>query len=220
AAGTFASSQQIITPIFDAEGKEIIFWAISRGHHADVGGIFPGFMSPNSEFLCEEGAVFDSFMLLRDGIFAKELKRLLCDEPKEILGNSSPCCFQDKVTYIKAQVEANHNRVFVAAPFRRIPTHRLSQAYMGAIEDSAELAVHNLIRKLAVMFEGRELSAIDCMDNRTAIKLKVTINPEDRSAIFGFIGTGSEFYGNWNAPVAICKSTAIYALRITDPESL
>lgn len=26
----------VITPVFDSDGKEIIFWAASRGHHADV----------------------------------------------------------------------------------------------------------------------------------------------------------------------------------------
>lgn len=27
----------VITPVFDSEGKDIIFWTASRGHHADVG---------------------------------------------------------------------------------------------------------------------------------------------------------------------------------------
>lgn len=34
--GTHLPDLTIVTPVFDAEGKELIFWAASRGHHADV----------------------------------------------------------------------------------------------------------------------------------------------------------------------------------------
>jgi 5-oxoprolinase (ATP-hydrolysing) len=69
-------------------------------------------MPPNSKFLWEEGAVFDSFMLVRDGTFAEEeLKRLLCDEPAKHPGSSGTRCFQDNVTDIKAQVAANHTGI-------------------------------------------------------------------------------------------------------------
>lgn len=30
----------VITPVFDSDGKEIIFWTASRGHHADVRAYF------------------------------------------------------------------------------------------------------------------------------------------------------------------------------------
>ena len=34
--GTHLPDLTIVTPVFDSKGKEIIFWAASRGHHADV----------------------------------------------------------------------------------------------------------------------------------------------------------------------------------------
>lgn len=77
-----------------------------------VGGILPGSMPPNSKFLWEEGAVFDSFMLVRDGVFAEdELRRLLCDEPTKMPASSGTRCFQDNVTDLKAQVAANHTGI-------------------------------------------------------------------------------------------------------------
>lgn len=85
--------------------------------------------------------------------------------------------------------------------------------YMGAIQDSAELAIRNLFKKLALRPQGSVLSAVDYMDDGTPIQLKVTINADDGSALFDFTGTGPEVYGNWNAPVAICNSAVIYALR-------
>src|SRR4051794_40462969 len=66
-------------------------------------------MPPSSKRLCEEGAVFDSFLLVRRGQFAEtELKRILCDEPAKHPGSSGSRCFEDNVTDIKAQVAANH----------------------------------------------------------------------------------------------------------------
>lgn len=200
--------------MFDAQGKDIIFWAASRGHHADVGGILPGSMPPNSKFLSEEGAVFDSFLLVRDGVFAeRELQRILCEEPTKQPGCSGTRCFNDNVTDIKAQVAANHTGIRLVRQLIEEYTMDVVQVYMRAIQDSAELAVRNLFKKLAVKFHGSELSAVDYMDDGTPIQLKVTINAEDGSALFDFTGTGPEAYGNWNAPVAICNSAVIYALR-------
>ncbi|KAL1863104.1 hypothetical protein Daus18300_008096 [Diaporthe australafricana] len=204
----------VVTPVFDAQGKEIIFWAASRGHHADVGGILPGSMPPNSKFLWEEGAVFDSLMLVRDGVFAEEeLRRLLCEEPAKMPGTSGTRCFQDNVTDLKAQVAANHTGIRLVRQLIEEYTMDVVQMYMGAIQDSAELAIRNLFKKLAAKTHGSELHAIDHMDDGTPIQLRVAISASDGSAVFDFTGTGPEVYGNWNAPRAICNSAVIYALR-------
>lgn len=69
--------------------------------------------------------------------------------------------------------------------------------YMRAIQDSAELAVRNLLKRLANDHNGEEISAVDYMDDGTPIMLKVTIDPSDGSAIFDFTGTGPEVYGTF-----------------------
>ncbi|KAG6353377.1 hypothetical protein INS49_007457 [Diaporthe citri] len=212
--GTHLPDLTIVTPVFDAQGKEIVFWAASRGHHADVGGIRPGSMPPSSKFLWEEGAVFDSFLLVRDGVFAeKELQRLLCEEPAKMPGTSGTRCFQDNVTDLKAQVAANHTGIRLVRQLIEEYTMDVVQMYMGAIQDSAELAIRNLFKKLAVKTQGSGLHAIDHMDDGTPIQLQVTIDADSGSALFDFTGTGPEVYGNWNAPEAICNSAVIYALR-------
>ncbi|KAE8552313.1 hypothetical protein EYB25_006207 [Talaromyces marneffei] len=203
----------VITPVFDSERKEIIFWTASRGHHADVGGILPGSMPPSSKRLWEEGAVFDSFLLVRDGNFAdEELERILCEEPTKYPGSSGSRCFQDNVTDIKAQAAANHCGIRLVRRLIQEYTIDVVQMYMGAIQDSAEFATRNLFKRLLKENGSSTISAIDYMDDGTPIQLQVTIN-EDGSAIFDFTGTGPEVYGNWNAPVAICNSAVIFALR-------
>src|SRR5207253_11250433 len=39
--GTHLPDITVCTPVFDAVGRELLFWVASRGHHADVGGISP-----------------------------------------------------------------------------------------------------------------------------------------------------------------------------------
>src|SRR3954467_14015483 len=44
--GTHIPDLTVCTPVFDKAHKKILFWVASRGHHADIGGIAPGSMSP------------------------------------------------------------------------------------------------------------------------------------------------------------------------------
>ena len=44
--GTHLPDITVCTPVFDDAQANILFWVASRGHHADVGGISPGSMSP------------------------------------------------------------------------------------------------------------------------------------------------------------------------------
>jgi 5-oxoprolinase (ATP-hydrolysing) len=55
--------------------------------------------------------------------------------------------------------------------------------------------------------------AEDRMDDGSLIKLSLTINRVDGSAIFDFTGTDPEMYGNCNAPRSIASSAIIYCLR-------
>lgn len=62
-----------------------------------------------SKLLSEEGAIFNSHLLVRAGHFdEEELRRVLCVEPARFPGSSGSRRFQDNVTDLKAQVAANH----------------------------------------------------------------------------------------------------------------
>ncbi len=67
AGGSHLPDITVITPVFS--NAEIQFFVASRGHHADVGGITPGSMPPNSHSLVEEGAAILSFKLVQGGQF-------------------------------------------------------------------------------------------------------------------------------------------------------
>lgn len=80
------------------------------------------------------------------------------------------------------------------------------QAYMEFIQETAERAVRNMLRSFYIERKledkGGFVSSEDFLDDGTPIRLKVSINPEQGSAIFDFAGTGHEMFGNLNAPPA------------------
>ena len=70
--GTHLPDITVCTPVFDDKRKSILFWVASRGHHADVGGISPGSMSPNATTIEQEGVYMDNFKLVDRGRFREK----------------------------------------------------------------------------------------------------------------------------------------------------
>src|SRR6476661_368217 len=70
--GTHLPDITVCTPVFDDRKKSTLFWVASRGHHADVGGISPGSMSPNATTIEQEGVLFDNFKLVDRGRFREK----------------------------------------------------------------------------------------------------------------------------------------------------
>lgn len=93
----------IITPVFDREKKDIIFFTASRGHHADIGGILPGSMPPTSVNIFEEGAEIVSFKIVADGIFNREeLVDYMVTKPAKYPGSSGCRNIRDVESDLKA----------------------------------------------------------------------------------------------------------------------
>ncbi|MEL6814751.1 MAG: hydantoinase/oxoprolinase family protein, partial [Cyanobacteria bacterium J06598_3] len=65
--GTHLPDITAITPVFMGAQERPLFFVASRGHHADIGGISPGSMPPNSTHLEQEGILFDNFLLVQNG---------------------------------------------------------------------------------------------------------------------------------------------------------
>ena len=55
--GTHLPDITVVTPVFAESGAEILFFVAARGHHADIGGIAPGSMSPKATRIEEEGSI-------------------------------------------------------------------------------------------------------------------------------------------------------------------
>ncbi|KAI1614114.1 Hydantoinase B/oxoprolinase-domain-containing protein [Exophiala viscosa] len=213
--GTHLPDITVITPVFDRpEGSEIVFYVASRGHHADIGGLLPGSMPPKSTELWQEGAAIEADKIVKDGVFDEaRMTELLLHEPSKYEGCSGTRCLDDNLSDLKAQIAANTRGIQLIQNL--IAEYGLTcvQAYMYAIQVTAETAVRNLLREMHARFGGQALEAVDYMDDGTPIKLRIQTDKETGLATFDFEGTGPEVYGNTNAPVAITHSAIIYCLR-------
>lgn len=112
AGGSHLPDVTCITPVFDEEGKKIIFFTASRAHHADIGGISAGSMPPHSHSIYEEGAQIKSFKVVSKGEFdRKGLVYHFCEAPARYPGCSGSRCFRDVESDIRAQIAANQKGV-------------------------------------------------------------------------------------------------------------
>ncbi|EXJ96274.1 5-oxoprolinase (ATP-hydrolysing) [Capronia coronata CBS 617.96] len=213
--GTHLPDITVITPVFDRPGgSEIVFYVASRGHHADIGGLLPGSMPPKSTELWQEGAAIEAEKIVDNGFFNESrMTEILLQEPANYDGCSGTRCLADNLSDLKAQIAANTRGIQLIQNLISEYGLLCVQAYMYAIQSTAETAVRNLLHELYLRFDGQPLAATDYMDDGTPISLKIQIDKDTGSAVFDFEGTGPEVYGNTNAPVAITHSAIIYCLR-------
>ncbi|SOC28391.1 hydantoinase B/oxoprolinase family protein [Thalassospira xiamenensis] len=200
--GTHLPDITLITPVFGDDGKEILFYVASRGHHADVGGITPGSMAPNSRILEEEGVLIDNFKLVDQGKFDEAGLTALLEGAKYPARNP-----YQNIADLRAQIAANEKGV---QELRKMVDHfglDVVHAYMGHVQDNAEESVRRVID---VLKDGEFAYE---MDNGAVVKAKVTIHKETRSATVDFTGTSDQLDNNFNAPSAVTRAAVLYVFR-------
>src|SRR2546422_946305 len=136
--GTHLPDVTVITPVFDS--RQILFYVGSRGHHADIGGITPGSMPPESKLVEEEGVLIDNFLLVEQGRFREKETVALLTSGKYPVRN-----VEQNVADLRAQVAANEKGV---QELRRMVEHfglDVVRAYMRHVQDNAEESVRRVI---------------------------------------------------------------------------
>ncbi|XP_062377113.1 5-oxoprolinase [Sardina pilchardus] len=217
AGGSHLPDLTVITPVFWRGVSGPVFFVASRGHHADIGGITPGSMPPHSKSLQEEGAVFTSFKLVTGGVFQEQAVTEALMAPAQYPECSGTRNLHDNLSDLRAQVAANQRGSNLVGELIGSYGLAVVQAYMGYIQSNAEVAVRDMLKDFARRRRQQtgslEVESVDHMDDGTPIRLRVKINEQEGSAVFDFTGTGTEVWGNCNAPRAITLSALIYCLR-------
>ncbi|MEB3122963.1 MAG: hydantoinase B/oxoprolinase family protein, partial [Snowella sp.] len=207
--GTHLPDITVITPVFNQTGTQILFYVASRGHHADIGGITPGSMPPNSHNITEEGVLIDNFQLIKQGQFQEPKLREL------LINQTYPARNLDQnIADLIAQVNANAKGV---EELQRIVEHYslfTVQAYMNFVQDHAEESVRSAI---AVLKAGEFCYVMDAGEK---IQVKINIDYQHRSAIIDFTGTSAQLKSNLNAPVAVCQAAVLYVFRTLVNENI
>jgi 5-oxoprolinase (ATP-hydrolysing) len=200
--GTHLPDITVIVPVFYGDDEEPSAFVAARGHHADIGGIAPGSMPPDSRSIDDEGVLIDNMLLVDEGHF-REI------EIRALLGSGEwPARNPDRnISDLKAQLAACVRGAEVLARTAREYGPDVAAAYMRHVLANAEESVRRLLGRL-------DDGAFDYeMDNGAHVRVKITIDKNARSARFDFTGTSDQLPDNFNAPFSIVRAASLYVVR-------
>ncbi len=202
AGGTHLPDITVITPVILEGDDRPAFFTAARGHHADIGGITPGSMPPNSRSVEDEGVLIDNFLLAEGGRLREAETRALFGSGPHPARN-----IDQNLADLKAQIAACRRG---AEELQRLVSHYGRAgvaAYMGHVQDNAEEHVRRVIDALdAGSFKAP-------MDNGAVIRVSVRPDKAQRRLTVDFTGTSPQDAGNFNAPISITRSAVLYVFR-------
>jgi len=202
AGGTHLPDITVVSPVFAGGGDAPAFFVASRAHHADIGGITPGSMPPDSRTIEEEGVLFDNFLLVDDGEIREQALR------ERLASGRWPARSPDQnVADLKAQLAANARGIAELEALIARTGLDTVRHYMGHVQDNAEACVREVIGRLGDGHRRYE------MDDGSAIEVAVRVDRESRSAVVDFAGTSPQHAGNFNAPLAVGTAAVLYVFR-------
>ena len=200
--GTHLPDVTLITPVFSPDGAAIWFYVASRGHHADIGGITPGSMPPDSRHIEQEGVLFDDVRAVRGGRFLEEEVLAMLKGARYPARNPA-----ENLADFRAQIAANQKGV---EELHKMVAHfgpDTVQAYMRHVRDNAEESVRRVLDAL------RPGSFEIETDQGWRIAVDVSIDRDARRAVLDFSRSSDQVDGNFNAPTAVCMAAVLYVFR-------
>ena len=200
--GTHLPDVTVVTPVFNTDGQEILFYVGSRGHHADIGGRTPGSSPPDSSHIEEEGVLIDNFLLVKQGVLQDAETRAL------LASGKYPCRNIDQnMADLAAQIAANETGVRELQKMVANFGIDVVRAYMNHVQNNAEESVRRVLDVL------QDCSFMYPMDGGRQISVKISVDRQHREATIDFTGTSPQSETNYNAPTAVCKAAVLYVFR-------
>jgi len=200
--GTHLPDITVIVPVFYGDEAEPSAFVAARGHHADIGGIAPGSMPPDSRTIADEGVLIDNELMVDEDHFREA-------EMRALLGSGEwPARSPDRnISDLKAQLAACTRGAEVLAATARDYGAEVVAAYMRHVLANAEESVRRLLDRL----DDGEFDYE--MDNGAHVRVRITIDKAARSATFDFTGTSDQLPDNFNAPFSIVRAASLYVVR-------
>jgi N-methylhydantoinase B len=176
-------------------------FAVTRAHHADVGGCEPGSMPADSHRLDEEGVVIPPTRL-DDATVSELVSRMR--NPDERRGD------------LRAQLAANRLAAQRVAELCARRGHDRVRAAMDELYDYSERAMRAGIAALPDgRYEARDM--LEPIEGELELHAAVTIDGDSVEIDFG--GTSPQHDGNLNCPLSVARSACFYVVRVlVDPD--
>ena len=201
--GTHLPDITVITPVFDDAGARVLFYVGSRGHHADVGGITPGSMPPDSRTVEEEGVLIDNFLLVERGRLREAETIALLSSGRYPARNVA-----QNMADLRAMIAANAKGVQELRPHG--PALRPGRGARIHAPRAGQCRGGGAARDRACLRDGEFTYEMDCGG---VIRVRIAIDRAARRATIDFTGTSAQLPNNYNAPSAVCMAAVLYVFR-------
>ena len=207
--GTHLPDITLVAPVFLPWQRRAAFYVANRAHHADVGGMYPGSMGPCRE-IAQEGIRIPPVKLMRAGKIDEQVLRILLANVRTPMEREGD---------LTAQLGAC--RIGIARMRELVERFGLARLMRGVQAGIA--GSERLMQAVLAALPAGEWRAEDFLDGdalkpeKTAIRVAVRCNPEQRQAEVDFTGTDAQVPGSLNAVYAVTWSAVFYVFRCLLP---
>jgi N-methylhydantoinase B len=176
-------------------------FAVTRAHHADVGGREPGSMPADSRTLDEEGVVIPP-TLLDDEVIAHLVARMR--NPDERRGD------------LRAQLAAHR---LAEQRLTELCERRGRDVVIAAMDELYAYSERAMRAGITQLPDGR-YEAEDVLEPIDGeLRLRATVTIEGDTVAIDFAGTSPQHDGNLNCPLSVARSACFYVVRVlVDPD--
>jgi len=207
AGGTHLPDVTLVSPI--APDEAVVGYAVSRAHHADVGGMAPGSMPAGARDIQQEGLRVPPTRLVAGGERVDAVRDLLEANVR------SPA---QRRADLRAQLGANERGAERVGELLADHGERLLAAF-----DAVRAYSRERVESELAAFPDGTYTAADRLEGDGVtdadIPIEVAVTVADRSLSVDFSGTAPQVVGNVNAPLSVAKSAVYFAVRsVTDPD--
>jgi N-methylhydantoinase B len=212
AGGTHLPDVTLVSPIVADDSSpagDIVGYAVSRAHHADVGGMSPGSMPAGARDIQQEGLRIPPTRLAAGGDRREAVWALLRANVR------NP---DQRRADLRAQVGANERGAERVAELLADHGERLLAAF-----DAVRTYSRKRVESELESFPDGTYAASDTLEGDgvtdTDIPIQVTVTVDGPAIDVDFSGTAPQAAGNVNAPLSVAKSAVYFAVRsVTDPD--
>jgi N-methylhydantoinase B len=214
--GTHLPDVTLVSPL--APEDEIVGYAVSRAHHADVGGMTPGSMPAGAREIYQEGLRLPPVRLVAGGDVVDDVMSLLLANVR------TP---DERRADLRAQIAANDRAEERLGDLLAEHGELVLDAFDAVIDYSRDRIAAEIRDLPDGTYTARDVlegdgvleheSGVDPEDVEIPIEASVTVDGDEISV--DFAGTADQVPGNLNAPLAVAKSAVYFVVRcVTDPE--
>jgi N-methylhydantoinase B len=176
-------------------------FAVTRAHHADVGGREPGSMPADSRTLEEEGVVIPPTRLDED-VMANLIAKMR--NPEERRGD------------LRAQLAAHR---LAEQRMAELCARRGHDVVVAAMDELFAYSERRMRAGIAALPDGR-FEARDVLEAIGGdLEVHATVTVQGDAVEIDFTGTSAQHDGNLNCPLSVARSACFYVVRVlVDPD--